>query len=203
MERLALDERKSTEALERAKLRRAVLAAAALEDAHPALLPVVFAEREVDGERIRQRARRVADRGDDLHRLIDREHDDEGVVFFLHGLGLELPADKIERDLRLRAQHQAARVSVEPVHVGDAVAHFIMDQPHEVLALLVPTIRGHEHPAGFVERDEGVVLEDDGRERHGAPPRNAQPAANVTPAFRRRAHKRGAFVLDGARRRPG
>src|ERR1017187_8898401 len=54
-ERAALHECKPSKALDRANLRRAGLAAAALADAHPPLLLFVLAEREIDGERVRQR----------------------------------------------------------------------------------------------------------------------------------------------------
>jgi hypothetical protein len=39
-------------------------------------------------------------------------------------------------------------------------------EAHEVFPLLVPAVRGHEEAARFVESDERVVLEDDGRKRH-------------------------------------
>ena len=159
----------STEALERLEFRHADFAAAPLEHPHAAGLPFVLAQRQLDREGIRQHSGRVAHRRDHLHRPIGRQHGREGVIGLGHGLGLKLAAHKIEGRLRLRAQQEPARIGVQAVDIGDAVAiaRVRMDEAHQVFARLVPAVRGHEETARFVEGDERVVLKNDRRKRHG------------------------------------
>ncbi|MGC3971449.1 MAG: hypothetical protein QM775_30150 [Pirellulales bacterium] len=70
----------------------------------------------------------------------------------------------IERRMRLRAEHDAAGVAIEPMHVGRRFAPLFMHELHEIHEVRVPSV-GHRQQAGrFVEGDELLVFVNDRRQ---------------------------------------
>ena len=165
-ERPALDPREAPKILQHAKLRHARLATPPFENPHPPRLAFIFTERLIHRELRGQRPVRPAHRLHDFHRPLRRQHHHEREINFADRLRLELPAQEIQRHLRLRAEQHSARVRIEPMDVGHTVAELRMHEPHQILPLLVPTIGRNQQPARFVERDERLVFLQYRRQRH-------------------------------------
>ena len=85
----------------------------------------------------------------------------DGEVTLVDRVAGELAQQAVQHRPVLGAQHHAAGILVEAMHVENVRAELGVDLVHQVVEALVPAVGRNQQPGGLVQRDEVVILVQD------------------------------------------